>query len=163
MEVWRLETFLFSIGPSCVNGFSASQVRGMPYGGMLSAGSLGRFEEVGSHVLLEVLLGQVSRRRLGRNGIQSLPMSFSLWGMVEGYAFGRMFGAVMRLFVVLSLLCLPWLPTRRRWWLTCETLLGRKEGGFLSLLDLSMIGNWRKSFVFSIPFKEREFLIAKMT
>ena len=31
------------------------------------------------------------------------------------------------------------LPTRRSWWLICGTLLGRKEGGFLALLDLSMV------------------------
>ena len=84
MEVWGLETFLFSIGPFCVGGFDASQMKRMPYGGMSFAGNLGRNEEAGSLVLLEVLLGQASGRRLERNGIQSFPMSFSLWGMVEG-------------------------------------------------------------------------------
>ena len=41
----------------------------MPYGGMSYARSLGRNEEAGSFVILEVLLGQASGRRLERNGI----------------------------------------------------------------------------------------------
>ena len=40
----------------------------MPYGGMSSAGSLGRTEEARSLVLLEVLLGQAFGRRLERKG-----------------------------------------------------------------------------------------------
>ena len=78
MEVWGLETFLCSIGPFCVSGFGASQTKRMPYGGMSFIGNLGRNEEVGSLVLLEVLLGQAFERRLERNGIQSFPMLFSL-------------------------------------------------------------------------------------
>ena len=35
-------------------------------------------------MLLEVLMGKAFGRRLERNGIQSFPMLFSLWGMVEG-------------------------------------------------------------------------------
>ena len=78
MEGWGLETSLFSIRPSCVSGFGNSQMKRMPYGGTSSAGSLERNEEAGYLVHLEVLLGQASRRRLERNGIQSLAMSFSL-------------------------------------------------------------------------------------
>ena len=69
MEVWGSKTFLFSIGPFCVSEFGASQMKRMPYGGMSYAGSLGRSEEAGSLMLLEVLLGQASGRRLERNGI----------------------------------------------------------------------------------------------
>ena len=104
-------------------------------------GNLGRNEEHGSLVLLEVLLGQASKGRLEMNGIQSFPMPFSLWGMVEGYAFGRTFGADRRLFVSLSPLCMLWSTTRRHWWLNYGILLGRKGGGPLILFDLSMIGN----------------------
>ena len=98
-------------------------------------------------------MGQASRRRLERNGIQSSPMPFSLWGMVEGYASGRTFSAERRLFVIPSLLYMLWLSTRRRWWLIYGTLLGRKKDP-LTLLDLSMIGNWMRSSIFSISFKE---------
>ena len=91
MEVWGLETFLFSIGPFYVSGFGVSQMKGMPYGGMSFAGSLGRNKEVWSLVLLEVLLGQASG-----------GMSFSLWGMVVGCVFGRTFGEERRLFVIFS-------------------------------------------------------------
>ena len=77
-EVWELETFLFSIGPFCVSGFGASQMKKMPSRGMSSDGNLGRIEEVGSLVLQEELLGQASGRRLKRNGILSFPMLFSL-------------------------------------------------------------------------------------
>ena len=62
-------TFLISIGPFCVSEFGASQMKRMPYGGMSYAGSLGRSEEAGSLMLLEVLLEQASGRRLERNGI----------------------------------------------------------------------------------------------
>ena len=127
MEVWGLKTFLFSIGPYYVSGFGASQMKMMPYGGMSFAGNLGRNEEAGSLVLLKVLMGQVFGRRLERNRIQSFPMSFSLWGMVEGCASGRMFGVERRLFVILFPPCMLWLTTRRCWWLICGTLLGRKE------------------------------------
>ena len=101
MKVWGLETFLSSIRPFCVSGFGASQMKRKPYGGMSYVGSLGRTEEAGSLVLVEALLGQASGRRLKRNGIQSFPMSLSLWGMVEGCASGRTFGAERRLFVIL--------------------------------------------------------------
>ena len=36
--------------------------------------------------------------------------------------------------------------------------LGRKEDGSLALLDLSIIGNWMRSSLFSIPFKESKLL-----
>ena len=92
-------------------------------------------------MLLEELLGQVYGRRLERNGIQSFPMLFSLWGMVEGCVSRRMLGAERRLFVSLFPLCMLW-PTRRRcWWLNYGILLGRKESGPLVLLDISMIEN----------------------
>ena len=163
MEVWGSKTFLFSIGPFCVNGFGASQMKRMPYGGMSFAGNLGRNEEAGSHVLLEVLLGQASGRRLERNGIQPFLMLFSLWEMVEGCASGRTFGGERRLFVILFPPCMLWLTIRRRWWLIYETLLGRKEDGSFALLDFSMIGNWMRSSLFSIPFKENKLLRFKET
>ena len=72
-----------------------------------------KFGEVGSLVLLEVLLGQASGRRLETNGIKSFPMPFSLWGMVEDYVSGRTFGAERRLFVILSPLYMLWPTTRR--------------------------------------------------
>ena len=100
--------------PFCVSGFGASQTKRMPYGGMSFVGNLGRNEEVGSFMLLEVLLGQASGRSLERNGIQSFPTSFSLWGMVERCASGRTFSKERRLFVFLSPLCILWLTTRRR-------------------------------------------------
>ena len=125
------------------------------------AGNLGRNEEAGSLVLLEVLMGQVFGRRLERNRIQSFPMSFSLWGMVEGCASGRMFGVERRLFVILFPPCMLWLTTRRCWWLICGTLLRRKEDRSLALLDLSMIENWMRYSLFSIPFKESKLLRVK--
>ena len=84
-------------------------------------------------------------------------------GMVEGWASGKTFGAERRLFVILSPLYMFCLSTRRHWWLICETLLRRKEDGSLALLDLSMIRNWMRSFVFSIPYKESKLLRAKRT
>ena len=43
---------------------------------MSYSGNLGRNEEDGSLVLLEVLLGQASEGKLQMNGIQSFPMPF---------------------------------------------------------------------------------------
>ena len=163
MEGWGLETSLFSTGPSCVSGFGASQMKRMPYGRTLSVGSLGSNEEARPLVLLEVLLGQASGRRLERNGIQSFAMLFSLWEMAEGCASGRTFGVERRLFLILSPFCMLWLTTRRRWWRICGTLLGRKKDGSLALLNLSMIRNWMRSSVFSIPFNESKLLRVKGT
>ena len=130
-------------------------MREIPFGGMLFVGSLGRNKETGFLVLIGVLTGQASGKRLGRNGLQYFFMLFSLWGMVKDCAFGRMLGVVRRPFVTLSLLCLHWLPTKCLWWLISGTFLGRRGDGLLALLDLSMIGSWRRYFAFSIPVKGR--------
>ena len=55
---------------------------GSPLEGRLSAGSLGRKEEAGAHVLLGVPMGQVFGKKLGRSDIQYFLMPFSLWEMV---------------------------------------------------------------------------------
>ena len=40
----------------------------------------------------------------------------------------------------------------------------REEGEWIPhFVSLSIIGNWMRSFVFSIPYKERKLLRAKMT
>ena len=102
--------------------------------------SLGRKEVVGALEKLEVLLGLVCGRRLERNGIQpSLTLSF-LWGMEEGYVFGRMFDARMRLYVILSPLYFLWQLIKMSWWQMCE----RKGFGPRALLDLLMIGRWMR-------------------
>ena len=102
--------------------------------------SLGRIEVVGALEKLEVLLGLVCGRRLENNGIQpSLTLPF-IWGMEEGYVFGRMFGVGMRLYAILSPLYFLWQPIKMSWWRMC----GRSGASPLALLELLMMGRWMR-------------------
>ena len=57
-------------------------------------------------------------------------MPFSLWGMIDGCAFGKTLGEERRLFVSLSPLCMLWPTTRRA--LVAELWdSSREEGGWI--------------------------------
>ena len=76
-------------------------MRGTPFGEMSFYGSLGRKEVVGALLNRGKLMALVSERRLGTNGILSLLLLFSLWGMERDFAFGRMLGVGKRPFLFL--------------------------------------------------------------
>ena len=62
-------------------------MRGTPFGEMSFCGSLGRKEVVGALLSRVELMALVSERRLGRNGILSLLLLFSLWSGEEAFSF----------------------------------------------------------------------------
>ena len=81
-------------------------MRGTPFGEMSFIGSLGSKEVVGALLSRGELKVLVSGRRLGRNGIQSLLLLSSLWGMEGDFTFERMLGVGKRSFQFLIPPCL---------------------------------------------------------
>ena len=79
-----------------------------PSGEMSFDGSLGRKEVVGARLIRGMLMVLGSGRSLERNGILSLLLLLSLWGMEGDFAFGRMLGVGKRPFPSLTPPFLPW-------------------------------------------------------
>ena len=88
-------------------------MKGIPYGEMSFYESLGRKEVVGALLIQGMLMVLGFGMRLERNGILSLLVLLSLWGMEGDFAFGRMLGVGKRPFPAHTPPFFPWQLIKR--------------------------------------------------